>query len=103
MEIQTHARYDYAVSAAPWLKPEIREGKLVLNLDANPYSGSRTCTLSIRSAQSVVSELTVTQAGIDFASDAQEMLDAMKVRPVRVVSTSSSAGIWSGTDYRRRL
>ncbi len=92
MEIQTHARYDYAVSAAPWLKPEIKEGKLVLNLDANPYSGSRTCTLSIRSAQSVVSELTVTQAGIDFASDAQEMLDAMKVRPVRVVSTSSQPG-----------
>lgn len=92
MEIPTYSRYDYAVSASDWVKPEIADDKLVLVIDANPNSGARNCTLSLRTAQGGVTEFTVTQAGVDFATSAAEMNNLTKVKPVRVTANVSQPG-----------
>lgn len=92
MVIPTQARYDYAVSQAEWLKPSVEKGQLVLNADANPYSGSRTAKLSVRSSQGVTTTLTVTQPGLNFGELAESALEAYRVRPTKATGTKAQSG-----------
>ncbi len=92
MEIPTHARLDYSVSAASWLKPEIEDGKLILNVDANNTCGQRSATLSVRTAQGKTSEITVTQNGMNVGELAYTSINALRVRPSSVTASVSQPG-----------
>lgn len=92
MEIATHHRLDYTISSASWLKPVVENGKLILNVDANNTSGSRTATLSVRMSNGAVTELTVTQSGIKVGDIALEAVAATKVKPIKVEASQSQGG-----------
>lgn len=92
LEIATHHRLDYTVSSASWLKPVIEQGKLILNVDANGTSGSRTATLSVTTASGNVTEMTVTQNGINVGEIAAEAVAATKAQPSSAEASVSQGG-----------
>lgn len=92
MEIPTHTRVDYTVSGESWLKPEIEDGKLILNIDANKTCGSRVAELSVRTSAGVTTTMTVTQPGLSIGETAAAAANALRVRPSSAEASASQGG-----------
>lgn len=97
LEIETHHRLDYTVSSASWLKPVVEHGKLILNVDANNTSGSRTAVLSVTTSSGATAEMTVTQSGINVGEIAAEAVAATKAKPSSAEASVSQGG--EGPEY----
>ncbi|MDE7388495.1 MAG: M60 family metallopeptidase, partial [Muribaculaceae bacterium] len=90
-EIPLYSRVDVSASSDSWLETSVEDGKLIISAGANPYSGQRTATVTVRTSVGN-STFTVTQLGMNIGTLAKDLIKNGKVTPSSVTATSQQTG-----------